>query len=387
MTRAAVVAGALAFALYGCARDAELARRPPALSAEVPIDAPVAGAPWRPDPDAGPAADPLPPAPRLEVDPGVRAPRSRALGRNELVSGRLPAAGRLARYAVDADAGEVALFELWTWGLARGATTRARLEVLGEDGGALAAQEATCGETGRLFVPFVAPHAGRYELVLSAAIDAFRFHLVRHSNYGVPDGAVAIDGRGRQRGWLGGDVDEARVSLALDAGASALVRVTSTRLRDRADERPLDPEAPGGRAADARPLTPTFGLVEPGSSRPVGLVWLRAGAARRVELAVRAAVAAGGGFFDVVVEREPETARVTGLVLDRDDEPLPGVALEFALEPERTVLAEARTDADGRYTVELLTGPYRVRYGRGRAYDEARTQVDADREVNLIWFP
>jgi len=383
---------ALTIVAAGCARDRRaLEREPPALSAEPPATT-VRAEPWRPDPSRGPAADPLPMPPPLEApDPTALAPRSRPIGRDALHSDRFHRAGQSVRYPFVAEAGELALFELWTYGFARGWVARAHVAVEA-DGRVLVEQGGVCAPTGRVFVPFVAPRTGSFTLVVTAEAETFRYHVVRHSSYRPDRGPLVLE-RHRRRGWLADEDAEVRLALALARGEGALVRITSTRAADRRAEQPLPaPRArerssgePSEREARGDPvLTPTFGLVT-GGGPPRRLVWLRAGEAREVELGVRVAAGALGGFFDVRVERDPSVVTVTGVVVDRDDQLLSGARLAFALEPERTVLANVRTADDGRYRVELPTGPYRIAYGLGEGREIARTPVDADREINLIW--
>ena len=371
----------------------DLVREPPKLSATGPASGGAASQPWSPDPDRGPAANPLPFAPPIEPpDPTARFPRPRELGRNELVSDRFYAAGQRVRYALTVEAGELALLELWTYGYARGWRARTIVEVV-RRGRSYVRRSQELGPTGRLLVPFVAPEAGTYELVVNAASETFRYHLVRHSNFEADDGAVELGDRTLARGWLDGGASEARFGLTLAADESVAVRVRSTREADRAAE--VDFARSGAaRSRDEGtatrgdvPLTPTFGLAVDGEHRPWRLLWLRPGPARDVELVVRAQGTNDGGFFDLLVERNPRTAQVCGVVVDGGDEPVPGVQLEFLREPELAPVARTRTGDDGTYDVEVMTGPYRIQYGRGRARDDARTQVAEDREINLIWLP
>jgi hypothetical protein len=98
---------------------------------------------------------------------------------------------------------------------------------------------------------------------------------------------------------------------------------------------------------------------------------------------------ADGALFDLVLERDPERVELTGLVVDREDRPLPGIELEFLLEPDGRPLGRCTSSATGTWSHSLLPGDLTVRLRRAgeRGIAEVSTHVAESGELNLLWQP
>jgi hypothetical protein len=374
----------------------------PSMAAEPPRERPATpprDGPWvRPAPlDARPTALPWPEPPAPERSQRTPLPVRQPLERNAWVADRFTASGQQATYAFFAEAGELALFELAAYGFERGSGPRLRLAVLDARDELLQETVRGGGVAWRALISFVAPADRSYRLELSARQDPCRFVLARHSDY-TPNGAAAIelDGRERLHGQLASAADRALYSLRLAAGEELALELEGTRLEARQEARMLRNEA-GGRGGERarRQYAPCVMALTldgvPIASGTFALV--RAERAGLLAIEVRHAEAdaaeADGALFDLVLERNPKKVELTGVVVDREDRPLPGVELEFLREPDGEALGRCTTSETGAWTHAVLPGDLTVRLRRAgeRGVAEVSTHAAESGELNLLWLP
>ena len=341
--------------------------------------------------DASPAGMPWPEALPVEEAQRTPWPKLRALARNDVVRDRFASQGQQATYTFFAEAGELSLFEVGAYGYQRGSAPKARFAVLDSRSGVRFETLRSGGASWRAFWSFVAPERGQYRCVLGAREEAFRYVLVRHSNY-APRSETPIDLLGREsvHGYLSDVSDVAVYRLSLEQGEKVAIKLTGTREEARLETRkPLR-----GRGAMAgRRQFQTFVLETSLDGETVvekgPFAFFRAQRAGDYRIAVSAADPRGdGGLFDLALERNPRHFALRGVVVDREDRPVPDVQLQFLREPDRDPMGSCRASDQGTYTFEIPGGDMQVRMrrdGKGRS-STAHTFVAADGELNFLWL-
>lgn len=345
----------------------------------------------------GPAGEPLPNPPSADRPEFPTLPDSRSLPRNGVVSDRFTAEGQRAVYPFEARAGEFSIFDLRSFGYERGWSSRSRMEILDSEGTVLAKVERTGPTVHRSWLPFRSPGEGRYRLVLSSIEQDFRYLLLRHSNYVErrEGEARSVAGKERVHGYLNGTSDRALFHLHLAEGDEVLLRVlpAEEQMRRSLREPKESREDPGFPHYVIEPL----GVA--GTARAVGSRWIRADATgvypfhvridpERGGAGSRRGAPVSGGLFELFIDRSPRAHSIEGLVVDRTDEPLAGLALSFRQEPDGVLYGEAITDFEGAYRIGLADGVYSVRMedaqGRRQTF---RTMIDGPRRLDALFDP
>lgn len=370
-----------------------------------------------------PAPKLQPAVPSIERDEQAPAPEGHALVRNGVATGRFVVEGQETRYPFDAREGELSLFDFGTWGYSRGWQSTARLTVIGPGGTKLLDALRPGGTVYRKFLPFVAPATGRYQLVLKAQKECFRYTLVRHSDYRArADGDLYAVHGPRVHGWLADPGDRAHYAIMLAEGETVFLAArntheaarkaaNSTRRKEpwQVVERQLGKttlqSAAGGamRGAMEEGMRGMRGMRAASKSYPDLVVSIAGSGAAPTPSTLFTAPAAGtytitvgglggdqdqGGLFDLVVQRSPEKVRVYGFVGDRDDEPVAGVALHFLREPDFDYVGTATTDAEGGYDTSVPPGSYTIFLAQGEEGrpQSLRTALQTEREVNAVYL-
>lgn len=348
----------------------------------------------------GPAGEPLPYPPSADRPDFPTLPDSRSLPRNGVISDRFTAEGQRVVYPFEAEAGEYSIFDLRSFGYERGWWSRSRLEVIDTGGRVLAKVERSGPTVHRSWLPFRAPGEGRYRLVLSSVEREFRYLLLRHSNYPERmDGeAQSVGDRERVHGYLNGTSDRALFHLHLALGDEVLLRAlpAEEQMRRSLREPKESREDPGFPHYVIEPLEAG------GAGRATGSRWIRAEAtgvypfvvriddARRSTGGGRGGVPepVAGGLFELFINRSPRAHSIEGLVVDRADDPIAGLALTFRQEPDGVLYGEAITDFEGNYRIGLADGVYSVRMedAQGRRQN-FRTKIDGPRRLDALFDP
>ena len=401
-----------------------------------------------PDPlSAAPAAMPFPPLPPVSRPDPPHPPAPRTIERDGWVVDRFTAEGQSVRYPFEARAGELSLFELATWGYARGWSSTARIRLLDPRGKVLVDEVRPGKVVYRPFLAFVAPEPGLFVCELRAEVECFRYTLVRHSSYTPRAGeqALALEDAEGVHSYLASGDDRARFALALEAGAEVAFKVQGTRgeARDEARSRSReDPRARRMSSERARRDTPEHaarevamderGTVEPGMepamdpgmeprmapdmdpsmersagaalgggqfqtfqvrvslrgeplAPPAHYVRFTAPEAGRYEVEVSAVHPGDGGLFDLLVERGGPLHGLRGVVVGPDDELLAGASVQFLREPDLDPVASVRAGEAGEYAARVPPGSYRIRIARpdGSAH-EVLARVEEDRALDLL---
>lgn len=363
-----------------------------------------------------PSPTPAPPIPNIDVEARPAAPDPTPIDRDAALADHLSAEGQVARYWCDAEQGELSLFELVSYGMSRGWESTAGIEIADEQGAILAKASRSGPAVYEIFLPFTAPHSGRFEVRITALKEWFRYSLTRHSGYFARQSGdvIAIDDRSLVHGHLASVGDVAIYRLDVAAGEIVSLKVMPTlerhqkqwrvalkeqiradqvsRLRsaDRA-ERLGDADMNRSRSRTRQSTsTPQFQLtVLVGEQHIAGDAhYVRFGEAAATSCRVRVSAIDGldGGRFDLIVERNPATAAVAGYVGDDQDEPVPGVAVRFLREPDFDPVGVALSADDGTYHIDVPPGDYTVLFAAPTLpQEEARTSVSTDREVNLVY--
>ncbi|MEM7308301.1 MAG: carboxypeptidase-like regulatory domain-containing protein [Planctomycetota bacterium] len=357
----------------------------------------------------------VPTAPGIGAARGDAVPAGGTIGRDAALADTFTAEGQAVEYRFDSGAGELSIFELEAWGLSRGWSSVAGVQVLAGDGSVLREVERPGGTRYTCVVDFVAPQDGEYRLRIEAIREHYRYTLIRHSGLVRPaEGArLALGQHELVYGFLADAEDRARFALPLAAGERVLLRVAPLRENHEEDlhkkrggqlttfvtrgETPGLPDVDGlidGLRARIRergntPSYPFFGLAAGaspyGADRP--LVVLQADEAGDYPVDVVARDDSEPGIFRLTIERSPELGRVRGRVGDIDDEPLAGVRVQLLLEPDLVLVAETDSDAEGLFASDVPVGDYTVLFAVDEASPaaRARTHVADETELNLIY--
>lgn len=370
--------------------------------------------------DPRPAEIPTPVAPPIPRGEEQDTPDDERLGPNSAVVGRFTAQGQDVDYTFQAAQGETSLFELATWGNARGWQSAVLVRILDEAGFELARTRRSGGATYRQFTAFTAPHDGVFHYRLSAEEQYCRYTLVRHTDFRAPVAGTAepFGERGQVHGYLADGGDRRRFRFDLEAGDEVGLRVSPGNELARKERRnhfrtqAARPVLPGFAAPTSRPTErgesmrgermrgagdggsdfPKLALqVFAGDGRPIGssshFVMFRAPSSGSFEVEVRASGRGQGGLFYVDLFRSIEKHEVQGHVGDEDDDSLADVRLLFMVEPDFELVATARTDEDGLYRTRVPAGSYSVFLrGEGRELQRIRTTVHGPRELNTIYL-
>ena len=358
-------------------------------------------------PAARPAAEPLPALPGIEdPDPSV-APARQALERDGVLLDRFTADGQQADYDLQAERGELCLFELVAAGYARGWTMAATLRVTTHDEQVLVERASTGGVQMHTFLAFQAPASGEYRLRVIPTESTFRYALVRHGSY-APHGASPrwVGARERLHDWVAGDTERVLYAVPVRAGEVLALSVEGTRAAARAERRSLlAAQADGaasammraapedGRERASRPARfpklrlEVLGDTRPAAASPTFALLPPAGADGVVQVEVGVAPGEPGGLLDLVVRRDVACHALHGVVVDADDAPLAGVDVRFLLEPDLEPWGRGVTDAQGAYAVRVPAGDYRVELRRSASgpVQAARAGVATAGELNLMW--
>jgi hypothetical protein len=398
--------------------------RGPVVEPDPAAAAPIAGDPLT----AIPAALPFPPLPPVAREGEPRPPSPRTIDRDGWVVDRFTAEGQSVRYPFEARAGELSLFELATWGYARGWSSTAGIRLLDPRGKVLVDELRPGTVVYRPFLAFVAPETGLFVCELRAEVECFRYTLVRHSSYAprARDQALALGDAGEVHSYLASGDDFARFTLRLDAGAEVAFKVQGTRPEAREETRSAARESPRARrmaaertqrSASSPERAPSKGAVqerraaergkepdmEPGMeprmapdmdagmerssgpalggrqfqtfrlrvllrgeplAPPAHYVRFTAPEDGDYEVEVSALYPGDGGLFELLVERGGPTHAVSGTVVGPEDEVLAGAALEFLREPDLDPVASVRAGEEGDYAVRVPPGSYRIRIAR-----------------------
>lgn len=364
-----------------------------------------------------------PPIPSIELVGEERpAPPDGRIERNGHLGDRFTEEGQRVRYAFDAGAGEVSIFDVGTWGYSRGWRSRAALRILDAEGSELVAQRRPGGTTSRLFQHFEAPADGTYVLELSADEQYFRYTVVRHSGYAArrPGESRTILERGPSFGFLPGPraVDLWRVPVKAGESIALRIRPTHPQAQELArqaraaaplklieGERLVPGLDPAERRASAegatrRDLRRAQGMAFPGlvidivtaDGTPIATdghyhLW-RPEADGEVDVSVRIFEGATGVLYELGLQRDVPLSRVTGYVGDRDDEPVPGIEVHLIAEDRVDHLASAVSGADGEWSTEVPPGRYSVLLRRPEGKLETVHVVveeEGTTEVNTIY--
>jgi hypothetical protein len=313
--------------------------------------------------------------------------------RNGALADRFTAGGQKVAYSMECEEGELALLDLELWGYARAWTCAAQVRVRDERGSLLLEGRRDAGSHDRLFLVFRSPRPGSFSCELEAEGEGFRYILTRHSNYAFrASGSVqTLSESGRSYGFLGSSEERAVYALELDAGERLTVRVQNSEDEGVAEFRTLR-HAPE-EAED--PLYPRFAVrIEGGRkvlarSSPFHFFEAPSAGSYRVVVEKSSPDPPFGGLFDLILERDPETARVEGVVVSHEDQPWSGVDVHFWREPDGDDLGEVRTDSEGRFEHEVLPGSYTVelssRWKDGEKKRGFSVNILRSRELNAVF--
>lgn len=390
---------------HGAAPSSPAASAPPRAAGKTP-----------PPLDAQPACVPMPVAPSTQRPRPGDAPTPTEIARNASAGARLPEVGDRAAFGFDSEAGEQSLFEIAGFGYSRAAKGKVLLSITDDAGQVLWQTERQVGTQWRDFAAFLAPRAGRFTYAVTAVEEAWRFVVVRHSDF-APLGAEPLDleGRARVHGFLPSGDAVARYRVPVRAGEELALKLAGTREEAREEARRgavdaaamaagMKPSAGmrGEAAKTARgapaPLFQTFELeVRQGdavlaSVGPYARVRVPADGVLEVRVRARRPIAAGtegGGLFDLEVRRDLAPFEIEGVVVDSEDRPLGNVELLFLLEPDADPVYRTRTDAKGHYRASVFAGDLAVQLaGDRRAGQSAiHVHVDAARTLDLVFVP
>ncbi len=362
--------------------------------------------------DAKPAAVPMPAAPpaqRPARDANAAQPRDQSgeLTRNASVVGRLPEPGQRASFPFQCEAGEQSLFELAAYGYTRAGEGHVRLAIEDETGKVAWESERDVVVTWRDFVAFTAPAAGTWIFSLTVLQGGYRFVLVRHSDYPALGSApLDLGQRAVVHGHLPNAESVAKFLVPAKAGEELALKLTGTREEARVEARrgATDMSTMMSRIESKKDVDRMMGsskllfqtfefeaFADGVSLGPVGS-YLRLKAPREgtIEVRVRAQrPALGGGLFDLALERSLDLLRVSGVVVDSEDQPLSGVDIVFLREPDADPVGRARSNERGEYETTLLAGNLAVQMvcGPRAAQQSVRVQVLAEMSLDLIFQP
>jgi hypothetical protein len=336
----------------------------------------------------------LPPVPSPDRPAQPTAPASSHLDRDSAIAERFTAQGQSVVYGFEAEAGELSLFGLESWGWARGWRSSARVRVLDAHGNVLLDELRAGPSVYHHVSTFVAPASGNFRYELTAAEQCFRYRVTRHSSY-VPhagDTPLALGQASLLHGYLAEAKDEARYTLELSAGEEVWIKVLNSDLPARAERRAYNPPRLGsgsfagfmyqGFVLDVR----LDGAVLVERTRSV---LLRAPRAGTYEVHIHTAHAhegpGGGGLFDLELRRRVEKVALQGTVADEEGTPLAGVELTFFHGIDRDQVGTVRSASDGTYLLQVPVGRYRVLlHDAERGTSEQELQVPGARDRNLV---
>ncbi len=384
-----------------------------AAAQEPPAPLPIPG-----DPSPAFRADPRAPGPDRTGEP--IAPAGGRIDRDSFVADRFLAEGQRASHGFEARAGELALFELITYGYERGWQSAAEVVVHAPDGSELARARAEGGAAYRLFLPCLARADGEYRLELIASKQFFRYTLVRNSRFQTHDASAtySLERREQLFDWLADARDEVRYSLDVAAGERVGLRVLSASEALRRQVRQarralLEGGAEAGAAAGAdgamaermgrggamssmqgaragadAPWSPVLEASIGGEALAEAGTWVRFVAPRAgfVDLRVRSGGGEAGGIYELVIERDLPLVHVNGAIADGEGDSVALARIALYREPELDWMGTAESRADGGYEIDVPAGQYTVlvtREGLARPI-VVRTAIEEDRELNAI---
>lgn len=166
-------------------------------------------------------------------------PEDGRIERNGMVLDTFAGEGQVVDYAFAAEAGELSVFELDTWGYSRGWASALTLEIVDASGAVL----STTGRPGNAvyteFHCFTAPAAGEYAARITATENYFRYRLVRHSEYlpRVVEDPKPIGESELLHGYLATSDDRVAYSIELAEGEEIGFQVLPTHKRWREQAR------------------------------------------------------------------------------------------------------------------------------------------------------
>jgi Carboxypeptidase regulatory-like domain len=311
----------------------------------------------------------LPPVPPITHPDPAQSPAPGRIERDAAIADRFTAEKQSAAYAFDADAGELSLFSLMTWGYARGWHSLAHVRIRDASGVLLHEETRKGGAAWFGFTSFVAPRKGSYRYEIDLEEGYFRYRLARYSSYRdhASHAVEPLPAEGVAHGYLKTGADHARYSLHVAQGELVALKVLNAEEDGRKERRTSTPvELMRGMQGGLLHAQFRIELVLGGEKQPDSghyALW-RAPRAGKLVVDVLADAQGDGGRFELALEREPKRIEITGTVVDRDDEPRAGVELEFLLGADSDPVGTVVTDSEGRYAIQVPPGPYRIRLGR-----------------------
>ena len=342
------------------------------------------------------AAIELPPIPSPHRPTSSIAPSPGSLARDNAVADRFTISGQSVTYGFESRAGELSLFALETWGWERGWRSTARVRIV-DAGGRVLVEEIRSGPSVYdHLTAFDAPAAGSFRYELTAAEHSFRFRLTRYSSYAIHDGERprALTDESRVSDYLATSAERTHYTLNLEAGEEIWIRVFNTDpagVAERRAFRPphLGPGSYGGYLQQGFLIDVSYRgspLVE-----GVRSVLFRAPGKGEYELCVRgehATETGGGGLFELELLRRIEKVDLAGTIQDAEGVPLCGVRASFLHGIDRDLVGSVRTGPDGRYSIALPSGAYRVRLEHDQLGEfDAEFMLPGARERNFAWPP
>jgi hypothetical protein len=340
----------------------------------------------------GPAAVPLPPTPPLERTGSPMAPSPAELQRDAALCDRFTTEGQSVEYSFQSNDGELSIFDLMTWGYARGWHSTAHVRILDERDHVLVDERPSGGTAWRDFVCFTAPARGTYRYELRSESECFRYRVIRYAGYRgreqwdvEPIGASNI-----AHGYVRSSDDRAQYSIHLAEDEEVAIKVLNSEEAGRCERRKTVPPPPGGPIVGY--LYPSFQLAIDldgvPQSDPNHYMLFRAPHEGLYRIIVSTVESSMGGLFDLEIDRRVEKISVRGSVRDSEDLAIAGVELAFYLGPDRDCTGTTMTNRAGTFELELPPGDYRVEMSRasGARAHEIETTIKRSRELNLVWI-
>lgn len=334
----------------------------------------------------------LPPVPPITHPDPALAPATGRIERDAALADRFTAEKQSVGYAFDAQAGELSLFSLMTWGYARGWHSLAHVRIRDEHGAVLREETRRGGAAWFGFTSFVAPHTGSYRYEIELEQGYFRYRLARYSSYrDRAAGALeTLHGSGTTQGYLKSGADRSRYALRVARDELVALKVLNAEEDGRKERRTSTPERLK-RGMQGGLLHPQFRIQlvfeDERRADPGHYVLWRAPRAGELVVEVSADPQGDGGRFELSLVRAPRLIQVAGCVVDRDDEPLGGVELEFLLGADEDPVGSAVTAGDGAYAAMIPPGPYRILMRRPGERGQHLVHVTTfePRKLDLAW--
>lgn len=334
--------------------------------------------------------------PSLKRD-GVEAPpEDGVIARNAGVAGRFTEEGTTVDYSFESRAGEVSLFQLASWGYARGWQSTARIRVLDEAGFELASRTRAGGTRCELFLAFEAPRDGVYHCELRATKEFYRYTLLRHSNFPASHGAqVDLGMVPRSYAFLSDSAARVVFSLQLKAGQET--SFTAVNADPRARRAISAARAAVALAGGNAPLAteqvhdwPTLAVRVLGQTETHKAISHHCSFTPTTTgtylVEVFSQSQGEGGIFELKVDHGVVRHPVRGRIAGHSTEARAGVELRFFREPSFELRATTRTNEQGDYQTLVPSGSYTVTLqSEGRGPTSFRTKILGPRELNAIY--